>query len=66
MSAPFESYQSAARALFNGAELKSREGQFVGGLAFSDGPLTDKQLNWLRVLLARHGLPPLDQEATHG
>lgn len=50
---------SAMKLLTGGFPLKAREGQFLGGIAFDANPLTDKQANWLRILLARHGLPPL-------
>lgn len=56
----FDSHQTAAMALLtSGADLRAREGQFLGGLAFDANRLTDKQANWLRILLDRHGLPPL-------
>ena len=51
---------SAAMAIItSGAALNRREGQFLGGISFEDRPLTEKQDNWLRILLAKHGLPPL-------
>lgn len=58
---PFTGFRAAAMALLNaGAPLKQREGQFLGGIAFAEyDELTEKQTNWLRVLLKRHGLPPL-------
>lgn len=59
MMRPFPHHRPAAMALLKTAPLKPREGQFCGGLAFSDDPLTEKQANWLRLLLDRHGLPPL-------
>ena len=60
---PFADHRDAAMALLTSAPLKPREGQFCGGLAFTADPLTPKQLNWMRLLLARHGLPPLTGEA---
>lgn len=50
---------SAARALLAVEGLSEKEGQFCGGLAFRTAPLSDKQANWLRILLSRHGLPDL-------
>ena len=59
MSTPFVHHSVAALALLNSApDLRAREGQFLGGIMFTD-ELTAKQLNWLRVLLSRHELPPL-------
>jgi hypothetical protein len=48
--------------LTSGASLRPKEGQFLGGIAFDMNPLTEKQADWLRLLLARHGLPPFDEE----
>jgi hypothetical protein len=56
---PFTTIRDASLALLNGASLTQREGQFLGGIAFADYGLSPKQLNWLVLLLARHGLPPL-------
>ena len=42
-----------------GVLLKPHEGQFLGGVAFDANPLTEKQRNWLVILLDKHGLPPL-------
>jgi hypothetical protein len=47
-----------------GVPLKPREGQFLGGIAFDANPLTAKQADWLRILLDRHGLPPLEGGAS--
>lgn len=56
----FTSHQDAAMAVLNcGGPLRPREGQFLGGLAFDANPLTDKQRNWLVILLNKHSLPPL-------
>jgi hypothetical protein len=61
MSASFTDHRDAAMALItSGADLRPREGQFLGGLSFDANPLTEKQANWLRILLERHGLPPLE------
>lgn len=60
MSQPFTDHRAAAMALLtSGAALRSKEGQFLGGIAFDANPLTEKQGNWLRILLERHGLPAL-------
>lgn len=59
MSQPFVHHSIAALALLNAdLNLRPREGQFLGGIIFTD-ELTDKQLNWLLILLARHNLPTL-------
>lgn len=57
----FDHHGAAALALLNsGADLKEREGQFLGGIMFRPvDEMTDKQIRWLLILLARHGLPPL-------
>jgi hypothetical protein len=60
MANPFTSHQSAAMALItSGSALRSKEGQFLGGIAFDANPLTEKQANWLTILLDRYGLPPM-------
>lgn len=57
---PFPDHRTAAMAvLTSGASLRSREGQFLGGLAFNANLPTEKQANWLRILLDKHGLPRL-------
>ncbi|MEG8040617.1 hypothetical protein QP166_15175 [Sphingomonas sp. LR60] len=50
--------------LTSGAALRQREGQFLGGMAFDANLPTEKQANWLRILLNKHGLPSLTMEAT--
>lgn len=54
-------------AIVSGAALRPKEGQFLGGIAFDANPLTEKQRNWLAILLDRHGLAPLADggEALH-
>ena len=53
-------HQRAAMSLLTaGKPLKPREGQFLGGLAFDATPLSEKQRNWLVILLPKHGLRPL-------
>ena len=64
MTALFTDHCEAARAILLPAlqgdwSLRHREGQFLGGLAFDANPLSDKQANWLGILLDKHGLPPL-------
>jgi hypothetical protein len=60
MSAPFTDHRPAAMAvLTSGGALRPKEGQFLGGIAFDLNPLTEKQADWLRILLDKHGLPPL-------
>lgn len=50
-------HQRQAMALItSGATLKPREGQFLGGIAFDTNPLTEKQANWLAILLKRFDL----------
>lgn len=58
----FPNHREAAMAVItSGAALRPKEGQFLGGIAFDLNPLTDKQDEWLRILLERHGLPPLEE-----
>lgn len=59
VSKPFTNFTDAARALMAVESLSEREGQFIGGLAYRTAPLSDKQANWLRILLSRHALPEL-------
>lgn len=40
--------------------LTPKGGQFLGQIAVSENPLTEKQANWLGKMLERAGLPPLD------
>lgn len=63
MADTFPHFTDAARALLSVKSLSEREGQFCGGLAFRAAPLSDKQANWLRILLSRHGLPALAEES---
>ena len=59
MADAFTDHRRAAMALLTaGAELREKEGNFLGGLAFRSDPISDKQANWRRILLARHDLPP--------
>jgi len=58
---PFTDHRRAAMAILtSGADLRPREGQFLGGLSFDANPLTERQANWLDILLKKHGLPPLE------
>ncbi len=56
-----EHQRSAMALLTAGKPLKPREGQFLGGIAYDANRLTEKQRNWLMILLDRHGLPPLSE-----
>lgn len=53
---------AAMALLTSGPALRAKEGQFLGGIAVDANPLTEKQSNWLAILLARHDLPPLADE----
>ena len=64
MSAFTDHRQAAMAVLTCGAALRPKEGQFLGGLSFDANPLTEKQENWLRILLDKHGLPPLEGGAS--
>ncbi len=56
----FVNHREAAMAVItSGAALRPKEGQFLGGIAFDLNPLTEKQDEWLRILLEKHGLPSL-------
>lgn len=56
----FANHREAAMAVIvSGANLRPKKGQFLGGIAFDLNPLTEKQDEWLRILLERHSLPPL-------
>lgn len=58
MSARPDHRKLAMDLLTSGAELRPREGQFLGGLAFDANPLTEKQANWLDILARKHGFSP--------
>jgi len=66
MADPFTRFPDAARALLTVESLSEKEGQFCGGLAYRSAPLSDKQANWLRILLSRHRLPTLADGGDHG
>jgi len=40
--------------LTSGADLRPKEGQFLGGISFDANPLTPKQETWLLALQARY------------
>lgn len=68
MAESYTDHRAAARAILlpalNGdANLRPKEGQFLGGLAFDLNPPSPKQIDWLLILLDRHGLPTLHWEA---
>ena len=65
MAKPFPNHRAAARAVLAIDTLSEKEGQFCGGLAYRFAPLSDKQANWLRILLDRHGLPALIDGGDH-
>lgn len=55
MVEPIADHRAVAMSLLtSGVQLRPREGQFLGGLAFDANPLSEKQANWLRVLVERH------------
>ncbi|AYJ86890.1 hypothetical protein D3Y57_14255 [Sphingomonas paeninsulae] len=61
MSDEQQDHRVAAMAIItSGAALRPKEGQFLGGIAFDANPLTEKQSNWLSILLARHGFDELN------
>jgi len=62
MAHKFQTPRDAALALIQSATLSEREGQFCGGLVFRTAPLSEKQANWLGILLKRHNLPALAGE----
>ena len=67
MAKPFADHRCAALALLTkGAELREKEGNFLGGIAYRSDPMSDRQANWLRILLDRHGLPPIQDGGAHG
>jgi len=58
-------HRLAARQLLAITTLSEREGQFLGGLCYRAAPLSDKQVNWLKLLQKCHGIELLDGEAGH-
>lgn len=62
----FSNHRDAAMALLtNAADLREKEGNFLGGIAFRSDAITDKQANWLSILLKRHDLPPMQAGGSH-
>jgi hypothetical protein len=56
----FTNHRQACFAVLNsGLALNRREGQFLGGEACNDKPMSEKQTAWLAKLLDRAGLPSL-------
>ena len=53
----FTNFRAAARALLTVPTLTEKEGQFCGGMAYRTAPLSDKQANWLRILLSATACP---------
>ncbi|MEH3099828.1 hypothetical protein [Sphingomonas adhaesiva] len=65
--ASFNDHRRAAMALLTkGINLREKEGNFLGGLAFRVDPLSERQANWLQILLERHQLPPLEMGGGNG
>lgn len=59
---PFRDHREVAMAVLTcGAQLRRNEGQFLGGIAFDDTPLTEKQERWLNILVERYGVEPAGQ-----
>lgn len=65
MAETFTHFAVAARALLSVPTLTEKEGQFCGGLSYRVAPITERQGNWLRILLARHDLPTLAEGGEH-
>ena len=66
MAKPFIDHRRAALALLTaGADLREKEGNFLGGIAYRADPMSEKQARWLGILLDRHGLPPLAEGGAH-
>ncbi len=64
MSASADDHRAVAMSLLtSGVQLRPREGQFLGGLAFDANPLSEKQANWLGILVERHRPHDLGEQA---
>ena len=50
-----------AKALAGNFDLRGREGQFLGGIAFDANPLSERQENWLGIIAHKSGV-----EVQHG
>jgi len=60
MAEPFKSPRDAALAVLNsGCSVTRKAGSFLGQVVVDPAPLSEKQADWLDVLLERAGLPPL-------
>ncbi len=60
MNRPFGSAREAALAVLNdGAKLTRKGGAFLGQLVADPAQLSDRQAEWLALLLKQRGLPPL-------
>jgi hypothetical protein len=58
----FYHHADAALALLNTrSSFNHKEGGFLGQMCVACGPISEKQLNWLNVLLRKRGLPSLAQ-----
>jgi hypothetical protein len=62
MTAPFDNRRRAALALINNAMLNVREAGFVGQMTVA-ASMSEKQARWFEILLEKHGLPPLAEDA---
>jgi hypothetical protein len=60
VDAPVPHCAAAMTLLTSGAQLRPKEGQFLGGISFDANPLTEKQANWLSILLTKHGFDELN------
>lgn len=59
MNNTFQDHRAACLAVLNsGMPMTRKAGQFLGGEAVNDKPLSEKQLKWLAELMERAGLPP--------
>lgn len=60
-SQPFTDHRAACLAVLNsGIALTRKAGQFLGGEAFNDAPMSAAQSKWLNQLLAKAKLPPFE------
>jgi hypothetical protein len=56
MAEPPVDHRETARAILRtDAPLREKEGQFLGGLAYRAEPISERQANWLAVLVRRYG-----------
>lgn len=52
---PVDHRETARTILRSDAPLREKEGQFLGGVAYRAEPLSERQANWLVVLVRRYG-----------